>query len=149
MGAYGAGAFLGSLPLAFRKNAQGLTYWMIYATAALGVLLVVFSGSSALLISAAILVPIGACLIVVLNISITLIQSIAPEQLRGRAMALHLMVFMGLSSLGSFLLGLMAELAGAPATIACCGVGCMLGAGAFAYSMRDLHTDVDRQVVAQ
>lgn len=149
MGAYGVGAFLGSIPLAFRKNARGLSHWMTYAAAVLGVFVVFFASSHTLLISAAILVPIGTCLILVLNITITLIQSIAPEQLRGRAMALHLMVFMGLSSLGSFLLGLTAEYAGVAATIVCCGLGCIVGAAGFAYSMRHLHPEVDRVVVLE
>lgn len=148
MGAYGLGALLGSVPLAFRKNAQGLALWMIYATAMLGAGLIAFGGSSSLMVSAALLVPIGACLILVLNISITLIQSIAPEQLRGRAMALHLMVFMGLSSLGSFVLGLIAEYAGTSATIGGCGFGCLLGAAAFGYAMRNSHAQLDRRVVS-
>lgn len=148
MSAYGMGALLGSIPLAFRKNARGLTRWMTYATAILGVFLIVFGVSDTLLASAALLVPVGVCLILVLNISITLIQSIAPERLRGRAMALHLMVFMGLGSLGSFVLGLIAELTGASVAIAGCGVGCLLGAVAFGYAMRHHHANVDHRVVS-
>jgi MFS family permease len=149
MGAYGVGALLGSVPLAFRKNAQGLTHWMTYSAAALGMLFVAFAGSRDLWLSALLLVPAGACLILVINISITLIQTIAPEKLRGRAMSLHLMIFMGLSALGSFLMGLFAEYIGVAWTIAVCGVGSLMGAAAFFYSMRDLHAAVDALVVEE
>lgn len=143
MGTYGVGALLGSVPLAFRKNSQGLTQWMMYAAAALGILLLAFSRSQLLLLSAGLLIPIGASLILVINISITLVQTLAPEQLRGRAMALHLMIFMGFNALGSFLMGSLAEYIGPQWTIACCGLGCAVGAGLFSYVMRDLHAQVN------
>lgn len=147
MGAYGIGALLGSLPLAFRKNAQGLTHWMIAASVILGTLFLLFSSSQIFFLSVALLVPIGASLILIINISITLIQILAPEHLRGRAMSLHLMIFMGLGALGSFLIGLFAQLVGARWAIAGCGLGCLVGAGVFAYVMRDLHAKVNTHVV--
>ena len=48
----------------------------------------------------------------------TLIQTMVPDQLRGRVMALYSMMFMGMAPFGAFFGGALAHRFGAPITVA-------------------------------
>lgn len=58
----------------------------------------------------------------------TLLQMMVPDALRGRVMSLYSMMFMGMAPLGSLLAGSLAEVIGAPGTVAGGGALCMLAA---------------------
>ena len=83
-------------------------------------------------LSVALLVPTGFCMMLEMAASNTLIQSIVPDQLRGRVMAVYSMMFLGMAPFGSLLAGAMAEHFGAPATVALGGAVCMAAAAVFA-----------------
>jgi predicted MFS family arabinose efflux permease len=71
-------------------------------------------------LAAAVLFLVGAMQIVFLNSSNTIVQTTTPDELRGRVMGVYLMVFAGVTPLGAFLLGSIAEAAGVPTA---CAVG--------------------------
>src|SRR5258708_2516551 len=50
------------------------------------------------------------------------VQSIVPDELRGRVASLYVMSFLGISPLGALAAGAVAERVGPPATLAGCGV---------------------------
>jgi MFS family permease len=62
----------------------------------------------------------------------TLVQTMTPDELRGRVMAVYTMTFMGMAPLGALLAGALASRIGTPATLAVSGVTCIAAACYFA-----------------
>ena len=71
-------------------------------------------------VSLGMLVILGWCLMSVINITNALIQTHVPDELRGRVMSIYILVFMGFLPAGSLLVGWLAGLYGAPATVIIC-----------------------------
>ncbi len=138
MGATGAGALAGALLLASRSGVRGLGRWVHVAATVFGVSLVLFAASRALWLSVALLVPVGAGLIAQNASSNTLIQSMVPDELRGRVMAVYAMVFMGGAPLGALLAGACAQHVGAPWTVAGGGAICVAAAQVFGWRLQSL-----------
>ena len=69
-------------------------------------------------------------MILLMATSNTLVQTLAPDELRGRVMALFAMMFMGMSPFGSLGAGFLAESIGVGPTLSLCGGICLL-AGIF------------------
>ena len=61
----------------------------------------------------------------------TLIQSMVPDAMRGRVMAIYAMMFMGMSPIGALVEGWIAERIGAPTTVMIGGAICVAGAIVF------------------
>ena len=118
MGASGLGALAGALALASRESARGLGRWVAVAAVEFGAALVLFSLSRALWLSAALLVLAGGGMMVQTAASNTLVQTMTPDALRGRVMAVYAMTIVGLSPLGAVLAGGAATRIGAPAAVA-------------------------------
>ncbi len=127
MGASGAGAVVGALRVAARRELRGLGRWISTGAIAFGVSLVLFSQSRCLPLSMALLVPAGFAMMVQMSGTNTLVQSMVPDALRGRVMAVYSMVFMGMSPFGALYAGVMATRIGAPATVCCAGLACIAG----------------------
>jgi MFS family permease len=72
-------------------------------------------------VAAVLLFLIGAMQIVFLNGSNTIVQVTVPDELRGRVMGVYMMVFAGVTPVGAFLIGSVAEAAGVPAACAAGG----------------------------
>jgi MFS family permease len=149
MGASGAGALLGALALALRQRLRGLGAWIAAATATFGVALVLFSFSRTFWLSALLLVPAGAAMMVQMAGSNTLLQAMVPDALRGRVMAVYTMMFMGMAPLGALLAGTLADRIGAPATVAAGGACCILGAAVFAARLPRLRPEARELIIAQ
>jgi MFS family permease len=62
----------------------------------------------------------------------TVIQTIVPEDKRGRVMSYYTMAFMGMAPFGALLAGTMADAIGAPWTVILNGSAVLLGAAWFA-----------------
>ena len=131
MGAAGAGALFGALSLAMRSGIQGLGRWVGYSCAGFGVSLILFSMSRSFWLSVILLLPAGFSIMVQTASSNTLIQSMVPDELRGRVMAVYSMMFMGMAPFGSLFAGLLAERLGAPLTVAAGAIGCIAGSVVF------------------
>ena len=114
MAASGLGSLGGAVALATRNGVRGLGRWVAIATACFGGALIAFSFSRSFLLSAALLVPVGAAMIVEMAASNTLIQAMVPNVLRGRVMAVYSMMFMGMAPFGALFAGWLAERIGAP-----------------------------------
>jgi MFS family permease len=128
MGATGLGALAGSLALAAKNGMKGLGKITGYACAGFAVSLILFSISRSFWFSALFLIPVGFFFMVTLASTNTLIQVMVPDELRGRVMAVHVMMFMGMAPFGSFLAGAVAERLDAPVTVAMGAVCCLGGA---------------------
>jgi MFS family permease len=132
MGAVGFGAMFGALALAMRHELRGLGRVVAYAATGLGASLVLFSASHWFWVSFIILIVSGFTMMMQFTATNTLIQSMVPDQLRGRVMSLYSMMFLGMSPFGSLLAGALADRIGAPVTMAIGGLASCLGGLAFA-----------------
>jgi MFS family permease len=79
----------------------------------------------------------------------TLIQAMVPDQLRGRAMAMYTMMFMGMAPMGSLLSGVLADRIGAPWTVALGGAGAIVGAVFFMRRLPSLRFEAQQLLDAQ
>jgi predicted MFS family arabinose efflux permease len=127
----GAGAVVGALCVAWfgRFSHMGLTALLVQAL--FGALIVAFSFSRTLWLSHAILFAAGAALIVVFSLLTSLVQLIAPNEMRGRVVSIYMVAFRGGSPLGSLLAGYLASIFSAPSVLAVNGVALMLVAAYF------------------
>jgi MFS family permease len=126
LGAAGMGALAGALTLAARRRVHGLGRVVSFSVAGLGASLILFSLSRNLILSAALLVPVGFSLLLQMAASNTLVQSIVPDRMRGRLMSFYAMSLMGMAPFGSLLAGAVASHIGAPCTVAAGGALCVV-----------------------
>ena len=149
MGATGIGALLGALTLAIRRGVQGLGRVVGLSAGGFGVSLILFAFSRSLWLSVALLVPVGYGVMLQMSSSNTLIQAMVPDELRGRAMAMYTMMFMGMAPVGSLFAGALADKIGAPWTVAIGGLGAIAGAAVFLRRLPSLRFEAQQLIVAQ
>jgi MFS family permease len=149
MGATGIGALLGALTLASRSGVRGLGKWIAFACAGFGVSLILFSLSRNFWLSAALLLPVGFGMMLQMSSSNTLIQSMVPDDLRGRVMAVYSMMFMGMAPFGALLGGAMADRLGAPIAVATGGVASIAGAIWFGRQLPVFRGEARQLIIAQ
>jgi MFS family permease len=148
MGASGVGALVGAVVLAARRGLRGLGSWIAFGAAGFGASLILFSLSRSFWLSAVLLVPAGFSMMIGMAASNTLIQSLIPDALRGRVMAVYSMMFMGMAPFGSLLAGALAHRIGAPSTVAVGGVVCIGGAVLFGWHLPVLKQEARQMIVA-
>lgn len=112
--AVGTGALTGSLMVASLGNFQRKGMLLTAGNLILPSMVLLFAFSRTLSLSMLILVGAGLGFMVQNATANTLIQSVVPDELRGRVMSVYTMVFMGFFPLGSLLAGAIAERFGVP-----------------------------------
>jgi MFS family permease len=127
MGASGIGALIGALSLARRTTLQGYGRTIALAASGLGLSLMAFSTARHLWLAVVLLVPVGYAMMTQMAATNTLIQSMVPDALRGRVMAMYSMMFMGMAPVGALLAGGLADHLGAATTVALGGGFCLGG----------------------
>jgi MFS family permease len=149
MGASGIGALIGALALASRTGLSGLGRWIVVSTAGFGISLILFAWSRVFWLSVVLLVPVGMSMMVEMASSNTLIQSMVPDRLRGRVMAVYSMMFMGMAPFGALFAGALADRVGAPVTLTIGAVACLVGATIFAVRLPSLRVQARELIIAQ
>ncbi len=124
----GVGALCGAIWLAARRGVRGLDKAVALAAILFGAGLIAFSLSRVTWLSLLFLGVAGFGLILQLASSNTILQTIVEDRMRGRVMSLYIMALIGVAPFGSLVAGALADLIGAPATLALGGT-CCLGAG--------------------
>ena len=114
----GAGSIVGALIVAWlgkfpRMGATSLAVQVVY-----GVLIIAFAMSRVLWLSEVLLFLTGTALMVVFSTVTSLVQLIAPNEMRGRVMSIYMLAFRGGMPLGSLVSGFFATYIGAPLVIA-------------------------------
>jgi MFS family permease len=132
VGAAGFGAVSGMIYLASRPDIRGLLRLAGMMSALAGAALVAFSFSKSLWLALPALYVVGMGSMLVAASTNTVLQSIVPDELRGRVASLYVMSFLGVSPLGALAAGAVAERVGPPATLAGCGILALLAAVAYA-----------------
>lgn len=138
MGATGVGALVSGLSLVFRKSVRGLVRMIPLAAAIFGLGLIAFGLSHLLWLSLLLQLVVGFGMMQGLTSSNTIIQTIVPEDRRGRVMSYYTIAFVGMAPFGSLLAGTLAHLIGAQATVIVSGVACLAGAAWFWLQMPTL-----------
>lgn len=149
MGATGVGALLGALTLASRSGLSGLGRWIAFSCGGFGLFLILFSFSRYFWLSAAILIPVGFCMMLDMSASNTLIQAMVPDHLRGRVMAVYSMMFMGMAPFGALLGGAVADRLGAPVAVSAGAVACVGGAILFGMRLPNLRVEARQLILSQ
>jgi MFS family permease len=149
MGFTGVGALLGALTLALRTGIRGLGKLISICCAGFGISLIVFSLSTRFWLSAVILIPVGFFIMLQMACSNTLIQSMVPDALRGRVMAVYSMMFMGMAPFGALFGGALADRLGAPITVAIGGTASIAGAIWFARQLPIFRGEARQLIIAQ
>jgi MFS family permease len=118
----GAGSVVGALIVAWlgKFKRMGLTALLVQAV--YGVFILGFAMSRTLWLSDILLFFTGASLMVVFSTVTSLIQLIAPNEMRGRVMSIYMLAFRGGMPLGSLVSGYLATFIGAPLVIGINGV---------------------------
>ena len=149
MGAAGVGALLGALTLAARSGVKGLGTWVSVCCAGFGISLILFAFSTSFWLSVFLLLPAGYFIMLQMASSNTLIQVMVPDALRGRAMAVYSMMFMGMAPIGALLGGALSDRLGAPWTVAIGGFASVMGAWWFSVQLPKIRVEARKLIIAQ
>jgi len=135
MGAMGIGAVAGTLVLAWRASVSGLPKVIFWSALLLGASFCVFALSRAFYLSLAIMPVIGYSVMRQMASANTLIQTLIPDEFRGRTMAFYSMTVVGLGPFGSLAAGALAHAYGARLTVLAGGLLAMAAAVVFRLKM--------------
>jgi MFS family permease len=142
MGALGVGSLASALSLVLRKSVRGLLKMIPIAAAVFGAGLVLFGLSNSVWLSMILLLAVGYGMMQGLTASNTIIQTIVPEDKRGRVMSYYTIAFVGMAPFGSLMAGTLAHAIGAPHTVVISGVFCILGAAWFYSQMPQVRREM-------
>ncbi len=145
MGASGVGALASALSLALRKTVRGLTSMIQISAVMFGAGLVLFGLSRTLWLSMFLLLFVGFGMMQGMAASNTVIQTLVPEDKRGRVMSYYTVALVGMAPFGSLLAGGLAHKLGAPGTVIVSGAFCLAGAAWFATQLKSVR-DVMRPI---
>ncbi len=146
MASAGVGSLAGALTLATRSTIRGLGRIVAASAVAFGIALTMFAVSRMFWVSTALLLVVGMARITQAAATNTLSQSMVPDAMRGRVMAIYAMMFMGMMPIGSLVEGWIAERAGAPLTVFGGGLVCIAGAIVFNFRLPKLRV-IARQLI--
>jgi MFS family permease len=127
MGAAGAGALVSAFSLVLRRSVRGITKMIPIAAVVFGVGLFLFGLSHWLWLSLILMLLVGFGMLQGMTASNTIIQTLSPEDKRGRVMSYYTAAFMGMAPFGSLLAGALANWVGAPRTVMFTGSCCIAG----------------------
>jgi MFS family permease len=138
----GLGALLGALWLAARPSVVGLSKVIPVAAALFGAGLLGLAISRNLPLAIVCMAVTGFGIMVQAAGSNTVLQTIVPDDTRGRVMSFFLMAYLGTAPFGSLLAGALSRRVGVPWTLAAGGAFCMVGALWFAGALPGFHETI-------
>jgi len=118
----GAGSICGALVVAWLGKFKRMGLTALLMQAIYGTLIFAFARSHVLWLSEILLFFTGAALMMVFSTVTSLVQLIAPDNMRGRVMSIYMVAFRGGMPLGSLASGYFATFIGAPMVIGINGV---------------------------
>jgi MFS family permease len=115
----GAGAVLGAMSVAWIGKHRHMGLMLLTMQAMLGVVVIAFSLSTAIWLSQLLLFVGGALLVTCFSMTTSLVQLLAPQELRGRVVSIYMVAFRGGSPLGGLVSGwLVTQIGSAPTVLA-------------------------------
>lgn len=115
--ARGLGAFIGALLIASLGRFHFKGRLLTGGTFAFPLLLIALTLTDWLPLTLIILVASGLAVIMIMNLANALVQTLVPDELRGRVMAVYSMIFFGMVPLGALWVGLIADYVGEPLAV--------------------------------
>jgi MFS family permease len=109
----GAGAVTGALVVAWLGRFRHMGRTLLAVQLAMGTFVLLFAQSRVFWLNAALLFAGGACMVMVFAMIASLVQLIAPDEMRGRVMSIYMVAFRGGMPLGSLVAGYVATLTSA------------------------------------
>ena len=116
--ATGAGALTGGLTLATLADRLPRGRLLLISGTAFGLFVGAFALSPSFLLSLVLLAGVGFFMIMSSATANSLLQSLVPNQLRGRVMSVYVVMYLGMTPIGSLLTGIFARIIGARLTLA-------------------------------
>ena len=126
MSALGLGAMAGAIGIAAFSRRLPRGRLQLVGGTAFGVLVALFGASRSFPASLSLLALAGCAMIVNNALTNTMLQTLAPDHLRGRVMGIYSFMFVGMGPVGSFQAGVFAERFGAPLAVGVGGLICAL-----------------------
>jgi MFS family permease len=149
MTAVGVGALSGALFLAGRKGLAGIGRIISYSSFGFGAFLFFFSVSNLFWLSFALLAFVGFFMMLTIASINTTIQSIIPDELRGRVMSFFTTMLIGTAPIGSLLSGAVAKYAGVRITVFLSAVVCLCAAYWFHHWLPKIRPEARRLYLLQ
>jgi MFS family permease len=138
----GLGAVSGMAYLASRTGVRGLFGLIAWTSSTSGAALLMFSMSTSLWLALPALYCVGLGLMLTAASTNTVLQTIVPDELRGRVASLYVMSFIGMSPVGALAAGWVAERAGPPITLAACGVAALAASAVYASRLSAIRREI-------
>lgn len=135
LGAAGVGALAAAAYLASRRSVRGLAKLSAFAAAAAGVSLMLFSYSTSLWFALVMIGLTGSGVIVTAASCNTILQTIVPDDKRGRMVSFYIMALLGVAPVGNLFAGILARHIGASGTLFTGGALCTAAAVAFYFKL--------------
>jgi MFS family permease len=118
----GAGAVAGSMVVAWLGRFARMGVTTLLTQTCFGAIIVVLALNRSLYVTYALLFVSGLTLMIVMSCITSLVQLIAPNEMRGRVMSIYLVAFRGGMPTGSLVSGYIASISSAPTVIAINGI---------------------------
>lgn len=135
MAAVGVGAVSAAVALGAGLGRPGGRL-LVTAGTSFGILLVALALGRHALLAGTILIGVGFAMVLNNATTNTILQLVAPDELRGRVMSVYTLIFTGLSPFGSLLAGAVADAFGVPVAVAFGGVASATAALAIGLRVR-------------
>ncbi len=117
---------------------MGLTTLLMQAC--FGAIIIVLAFNRSLYLTYALLFVSGLTLMIVMSCIMSLVQLIAPNEMRGRVMSIYLVAFRGGMPAGSLVSGYVASITSAPTVIAINGVALILASVYFLVKTQEIRS---------
>ncbi len=138
LAAAGAGAFAGSVLLAYKGEIRQKARWLLAGQFVSAVGITVFAFSTWLALSVVALFFVGLAMLVFLAMGNALLQTLSPDALRGRIMSVWMLICLGLWPLGSLQLGAVASVISPALALMVAVIVTLVGAVLVVYRERGL-----------
>ena len=138
--AVGVGALLGALGIAVLSQRIPKGRTLVMGGTSFGFALALFAASRSFTLSLLVLALAGCAMILNNALTNTLLQTLVPDELRGRVMGFYSFVFVGLAPLGALQAGVLAEHFGAPWAVGTGGLITALAMAIAAWRVPEVRT---------
>jgi len=132
MASCGAGALAGALLMASRTEMRAFPSYAFFASSAFPIVLAIFTWSTGFWLSCAMASAGSFAIIIQLNATNTLMQSIVPDRLRGRIVSMYSMMYLGIGPIGAAAAGFSADSIGPRLTLTVGAAICLLASWTYA-----------------
>jgi len=142
IGASGLGAVSGMLYLATRPSIRGLFRLILVCATIAGAALLAFAACRWLWLGVALVFFVGMGVMMTAGCANTILQSIVPDELRGRVASLYVLSFLGFAPLGALFGGWIGELSTPPVALAVGGAIALTAAALYALALPAIRRDI-------